>query len=472
MGYQDLRGFIARLEAEGELQRIKAEVDWNVELSAIMRKVFEKNGPACLFEKVKDSEFRVFSGGLFGHKKYGMAINTTPNLNDIYQKTMHALDNPTPAVMVKDGPCKENIETGDKIDLEKFPVPKWHDLDGGRYIGTLGVVITKDPDTGIRNCAVYRQMLLGKNRCALNPEQQGGIHLKKYRAMNKPMPVATCIGVPPEVLCAALTHAPYGYDELTMAGTLAGAPVPLVKCETVDIEVPAYSEIVLEGEVPPDTNLWEMEGPFGEFTGHFSTLEKTLKPVVKLKAVTYRDNPIYQGCSPGVPPNEETTPREIGHTIGAWYRLKKTGIPGIKDVYETEMGCAGFITIVSMEDQYYFGNVRDVIWATFHSEWMTKWCIVVDSDIDIHDMGQVQWALATRVQPHRDIFITDNRCRGANLDPSIHPAERMLYHSQNSRIGIDATIKFKGHDFSPVVRDSKDRRKQIDERWKEYGFKI
>ena len=174
MGYKDLREFITKLEDEGELQRIKAEVDWNVELSAIMSRVFQKNGPACLFEKVKDSDYRVFSGGLFGYKKYGLAIGAPPNLKAIYQKTMHALDNPTLPVMVKDGPCRENIDTGDKINIERLPVPKWHELDGGRYIGTLGVVITKDPDTGIRNlgvrgnCDVIEFLNPGKHAAIIN----------------------------------------------------------------------------------------------------------------------------------------------------------------------------------------------------------------------------------------------------------------------------------------------------------------
>ena len=472
MSFKDLREFIAKLEEEGELQRIKVEVDWDVELSAIMRRVFELNGPACLFEKVKDTDYRVFSGGLFGHKKYSLAIGSPPDLKVIYERMMHALENPTPPVMVDSGPCKDNIETGDKINLVKFPVPKWHHLDGGRYIGTLGVSVTKDPETGIRNLAVYRQQMLGKSKTGFNTEQQGGIHLQKYRAQGRPMPVATCIGVPPSVLCGALTHAPYGYDELNIAGTIAGGPIPLVKCETVDLEVPAYSEIVLEGVVPPDTSLWELEGPFGEFTGHFSTLEKTKKPIINLTAVTYRNDPIYQGCSPGVPPTEDNTLREIGHTIGAWYKIMKSGIPGIKDVYVTEMGCGGFTLVVSMEDQFYLGHVRDVIYAAFQAEWMTKWVIVVDADIDIHDMGQVEWALATRVQPHRDIIITDDRCRGVVLDPSINPTARKIPIVQASKVGIDATIKFKGHEFAPVVRDTEEQRRLIEKRWKEYGFKI
>ena len=330
MSYRDMREHIKLLEKEGELRRIKREVDWDVELGAIMRRVFKEKGPACFFEKVKGSNIPVFSGAMFGHKKYSLMIDAKPDLRDILQKLVHCIDNPIEPVTVPSGVCQQNVDTGEKINLEMFPSPRWHHLDGGRYIGTLGAVITKDPETGIRNVAVYREQHLGKNKTGINPAQDAGIHLRKYRAMNKPMPVATCIGVPPSVLCAALTKARFGQDEMGIAGAIAGEPIPLVKCKTIDLEVPADSEIVLEGEIPLDTNKWELEGPFGEFTGHFHTLEKHQRPTVYLSAVTYRNNPIYQGCSPGIPPNEETTCREIGNTAGVWNKLMRSGIPGIR----------------------------------------------------------------------------------------------------------------------------------------------
>ena len=471
MSYRDLRGHINKLEEAGELHRVKVEVDSDVELSAIMRQVFKQNGPACFFEKVKGTKFPVFSGAMFGHKKYSLMVDAPPNIRGILKKMLNCLDHPIDPIMVNTGPCKENIDTGDKIDLYKFPAIKWHDLDAGPFFGTLGTVITRDPDTGIKNLAVYRQQLQGKNKLGFNPEQHSGIHLRKFRAMNKPMPVATAIGVPPSVLAAALTKAPYGVDEMGIAGAIAGEPIPLVKCKTIDLEVPADAEIVLEGEVPPDTDKWEQEGPFGEFTGHFHSLESDQKPTIYLTAVTYRNNPIYQGCSPGIPPNEETTPREIGGAAGAWQGLLNSGIPGIKEVNVTEMGCAGFVVIVSMDRHYYLGNVRQIIYHIMANFFMSKWVIVVDDDIDIFNMGEVNWALATRVQPHRDIFITDNRFVGVALDPSVPPELSKIPRAQTSKIGIDATKFFKGHDFPPLVIDSEKRQKQIAKRWKEYGFK-
>jgi 2,5-furandicarboxylate decarboxylase 1 len=472
MAYKDLRKNIQDFEAAGLLQRVKAEVDWDVELSAIMRRVFKVNGPACLFENVKGYKTPVFTGALFRHRNYGINMDTPGNMRAIMERMKYCMANPIPMVMVNTGHCKENIDKGSKIDMEKFPVPRWHDLDGGRYIGTLGVVITKDPETGIRNLAVYREEMLGKNKMAVNPEQHSGIHLRKYRAMNKPMPIVTCIGVPPSVLCAALTKAPYGVDESGIAGAIAGEPVPFVKAETVDLEVPADSEIVIEGEVNPDASTWELEGPFGEFTGHFHTLEKSVKPLVNVSCVTYRNNPIYQGCSPGIAPNEETTPREIGGTSGAWIDLKNSGIPGIKDVYVTEMGCAGFTNIVQMDRHYYQGNVRQIIYFCFSKLFMSKWVIVVDDDVDIYDKGAVEWALATRVQPHRDIIITDAKLQGVELDPSINSEIAHIPWVATSKIGIDATTQFKGHKFAPLVVDGPERKAQVERRWKEYGFKV
>jgi UbiD family decarboxylase len=470
MGYRDMREHIQLLEKEGELKRIKKEVDWDVELGAIMRRVFKEKGPAVFFEKVKGSNIPVFSGAMFGHKKYSLMIDSKPDINSMLRKMVDCIDHPINPLMVSSGVCQENVFTGDKINLEMFPSPKWHHLDGGRFIGTLGAVITKDPETGIRNVAVYREQQLSKNKIGLNPTQDANIHLQKYRTLNKSMPVATCIGVPPAVLAASVTKARFGQDEMGIAGAIAGEPIPMVKCRTIDLEVPADSEIVLEGEIPMDSKKWELEGPFGEFTGHFNSLEKHIRPTIFLSAVTYRSQPIYQGCSPGLPPNEETTCREIGNSAGVWHRLQKSGIPGIKEAYLTEMGCAGFVVIVSMDRHYYMGNVRQIIYYVLSTFLMAKWVIVVDDDVDIHDMGAVQWALSTRVQPHRDIFVTDDKYWGVTLDPSIHPNNRYIPNNRGSRIGIDATKYFKGYDFPPLVLDSRETEERINQNWKSYGF--
>ena len=250
-----------------------------------------------------------------------------------------------------------------------------------------------------------------------------------------------------------------------------GEPVDLVKCETVDLEVPSSAEIVLEGEVPLDEAEWEEEGPFGEYTGYYGGV-KARRPVINLTAVTHRDNPILQGTPPAGPPCEDIVLRAIGGTVGKWNLLLNSGVPGIKEVYLTEMGCATIIAIVSVDRLVYAGNVRQIIeacWSTGTS-CNSKWVIVVDDDIDIYDWRQVEWALATRVQPHRDIMVTDDRQTALHLDPSVEPAIRVFPFVRGSRIGIDATTKFKGFEFPPSARPDEEDMREVEKKWQEYGL--
>lgn len=470
MAHKDLREFIGRLEEEGELKRVTKEVDWNIEIGTVMIKIFGMNGPAILFENVKGSKFPLLSGAMLTDKRYALGIQTSvPDKRTLIKKVMEAIKNPVAPILVKDGTCKENIDKGNEIDLYKFPTPRWHNLDGGRYIGTLGVVITRDPETNIRNMGIYRQQLHGKNKVGLLATQQVGQMFQKYKAMNKPMPIATAIGVDPAILVAACCQLAYGQDELEVAGALRGEPVELVKCETVDLEVPANAEVVLEGEVTPDENQWEIEGPFGEYPGYYAGV--TLKrPVINLTAVTYRDKPILQGTLPYKPPNEETTLRTISHTAGTHSKLLRYGIPGFKEVYLPDMGCANHVTIASLDRHYHGGNARQLIEAIWAACPVSKWVIVVDDDIDIFDRGRVEWALATRVQPHRDIIISSNNQPGSDLDPSIHPDDRPYPFTKSSKIGIDATIHFKGFEFPPMTKPTSEEMDEVEKKWKQYGL--
>ncbi len=470
MAHADLREFISALERAGELKRVKKEVDWRFEIGTIMRRVFDERGPALLFEKVKDSSLVLASGLMDTYKRYGIGIGLSEgNIKEIMTRVLEATTNPLKPRLLDRGPCQENIEMGDDIDITKFPVPYWHHLDGGRYIGTLGMVITKDPETGVRNMGIYRQQIHGKNKTGLLATQQVGIMLRKYQIEKRPMPIATVIGVDPAILAASCIQVTYGEDEISIAGAIRGEPINLVKCRTVDIEVPASAEIVLEGEVEPDPELWEEEGPFGEFPGYYGGLRKK-RPVIRLKAVTYRNNPVFHGTLEGAPPSESTTLRTIGATVGSWSKLIRAGVPGVKEVYVTDMGCACFFTVVSMDRHYYSGNARQIIEALWATGPGHKWVIVVDSDIDIYNRDEVEWALATRVQPHRDIVITDDREQGVELDPSIEPALREHPIARGSKIGIDATTYFKGYEFPPIARPSAEEMAEIEAKWAEYGI--
>src|SRR3990172_3343782 len=465
--FDDLRGFLSLLEGRGLLRRVRAEVDWDLEVGAIQRRVFDREGPALFFERVRGYEWPLVSGVLGTAERYALALGCEPHKRSIIRKVEASAAEPLPPVVVESGLCQENVDTGAAINVLKFPVPQWHRLDGGRYIGTLGLVITKDPDTGAQNVGIYREQVLDRNRLGLNATQQVGTLWQKWRRQGKAMPVATVIGVDPCTLVASCVQAPLGVDEFGISGALRGSPLPLVRCVSQELEVPATAEIVLEGEIPPDAELVD-EGPFGEFTGYYGMVTKS--PVINLTAVTFSNHPILQGTLEGKPPNESTMLRSVGHSAGAAARLRRMNLPGLRDVYITDMSCANFMVIVSMDKQFYFGQSRQVIegvWANMH---IAKWVIVVNDDIDIFDRRQVEWALSTRVSPHRDIWVTPHNQVNTNLDPASHPDDRNYPNLRGSRIGIDATVDFKGYEFPPETQPSAEEFARVDARWHEYGI--
>jgi UbiD family decarboxylase len=465
--FDDLRSFINVLEERNLLRRVGAEVDWDLEIGVIQRRVFDRSGPALLFERVRGSRWPLVSGVLGTPERYALALSCDAQMKSIIRTVQAASAKPVPPTLVEGGACQENVDTGGSIDVLKFPVPKWHRLDGGRYIGTLGLVITKDPDTGVRNVGIYREQILSRNRLGLNATQQVGTLWQKWRRQGKSMPVTTAIGVDPCTLAASCVQAPLGVDEFGISGALRGSPLRLVRCVSQALEVPATAEIVLEGEIPPDADLLD-EGPFGEFTGYYGNLTKS--PVINLTAVTYRNQPILQGTLEGKPPSESTTLRSVSHSAGAANRLGRMNLPGVRDVYITDMSCANFMVIVSMEKQFYFGHARQVIealWANMH---VAKWVIVVNDDIDVFDRRQVEWAISTRVAPHRDIWVTGQNQVNTNLDPAAHPDDRNYPNVRGSRIGIDATVDFKGFEFPPETQPSPEEFAKVDARWREYGI--
>lgn len=472
MAYKDLREFISRLEKEEELVRVRAQVDPNLEIGAIMRKVFDKRGKAIIFENVRGHQIPHICGAMDTYKRYALGVECEPNIRAILNKNLRAVRNPIPPVIVKEAPCQEVVLSAPNVDLYQFPTPKWNSEDGGKYIGTLGVVIAKDPETGFRNMGIYREQIHGTNKMGLQSTQQVGIILSKYQMRGKVMPIVTAIGVDPAILAASCFRLPLGYDELSAAGGLRGEPVPLVKCKTIDLEAPANAEIVLEGEISPNTEDWEPEGPYGEFTGYYGAkMEKGKLPTIRVKAITMRNRPVFQGTLEGKAPCESTTLRTLGGTTGLWLRMELANIPGFKELWISDTGCGLFKTIIALDKQYYIGNSKQAIMACWAMTHAGKWTIVVDGDIDIFDQNQVEWALATRVQPHRDIIITSDQYTGTNLDPSISPDTRTWPHTHSSRIGIDATMQFKAFDFPPVIDFSADLMSKVESRWNEYGIK-
>ena len=305
MAFKDLREWIAKLEAEGDLRRIKAKVDWNGELSEIAKRAINQREPALLFENIKDHEntrcTRVFTGGLARRSRVALMLGlpSSTSRQEVIKVVRERLRGSIKPTSVNTGPVKENIVKGKEINLFEFPVPKWHPLDGGRYINTYCGTVTRDPDTGIINIGLYRGMILDRYRLAawLVPSQHWGLHYRKYQAMGKPMPVAFVYGWDDVLPLVAGTAIPYMQCEYDVMGSFRQEPVELVKCETSDLEVPASAEIVVEGTVSPDPSTYDIEGPFGEGTGFYGGAGK--RPVIQVECITHRDDPIFRGQREG-----------------------------------------------------------------------------------------------------------------------------------------------------------------------------
>ena len=463
MSYPDLRKFISRLDKEGELARVRVEVDPQGEIGAIMRRVLDRRGKAVLFENVKGCKIPLLCGAMAIYKRYGLALGFPQDIKSIMHKALAAAREPVQPVLVEEGPCQQQVFRDEEVDLFQIPAPVWHPLDGGPYLGTLGVVIVRDPETGVGNAAIYRHQLLGKNKLGLLASQHIGRVLAKYLERGRPMPVATVIGTDPAVLAASVFHLPYGEDELAVAGALQREPVQMIRCKTIDLEVPAHSEIVLESEVILDSQHWEKEGPFGEFTGFYAG-QAAPRPTLMVKAITTRTEPICQGTLEGRPPAEGATLKTVGHSVATWLKLERGKVPGFQAVFLPESGSGTFIAIMALDKQHYPGNANQALAALWGLD-RSKWVIIVDSDVDIFDPAQVEWALATRVQPHRDIMLTPASQPIIGLDPSLDP-----HSDKSSRIGIDATRQFKGFEFPEEITWPAEQIELSQKRWADYGL--
>lgn len=432
MPFKDLREFIALLEEKKDLLRVKKPVDTKFEIAAYIRKTSDQRGPAVFFENVKGFEMPVV-GGVFGTRERAfLALEcTAQNYVDKFQSALERL---LPPKLVPTGPCKEVIHTGKDIDLNRLPIPIFSAKDPGRFI-TLGNVISKDPETGRKNTSIYRMQVKGKNRLGIMVQQLDR-QLTRAEAKGEGLPVAIAIGTDPAISLATQWQAPYGTDEMELAGALRGEPIEVVKAETVDLEVPATAEIVIEGTVLP--NVREQEGPFGEVSGYYTPA--TPKPLIEVSAITHRKNPIYQAALTGMPTTENHVLKQIPMEATYYWELKRQH-PGVTAVHFPSAGAVGFIVVIAMKQAREF-EARNVI-ATMFGSRRNKIIIVVDDDIDIFDMEKVLWAVATRSQPDEDVVIFP-RLTASAMDPSVKRLGR------GAGLGIDATKPF-GQPFPEMV---------------------
>jgi UbiD family decarboxylase len=471
MAYADLREYLGALEHKGKLKRIKKEVDKDWEVAAVCRQLFKKiaaeKRPALLFENVKGSPIPIAAGVLGASKQiYAIGLETD-SVQGINEKWDRALEKPIPPRIVSTGPCKENILHGDQVNLLNLPVPIWTVGEDPAPFFTSPYVITKDPETGNRNVGTYRMQLKGRNKTGflIGLRQDAAWHIRKNEQQKKPTPVAVVIGADPSIGYVSVSKMSEALDEFAVAGALRGAPVDLVPCETVPLEVPATAEIVLEGEIPP--NALEHEGPFGEYTGYMGPAGN--QPFFNVKCMTFRNNPVYQAFISQMPPSESSCIRGIGREWPLFKHLKHTLRLPVKDVRMKEAGGSGAYVVVSLRKQFE-GQVKQLMYGIWSMRTgFGKITVVVDDDIDVQDDFAVDWALSWRVRPDRDIYI-EKDVQAVGLDPSQGPPSVPQHHPTRyigSRVAIDATRK---HEYPAVSLPPKEHLDRVEQNWREYGI--
>ncbi|HEX8930823.1 MAG TPA: UbiD family decarboxylase [Actinomycetota bacterium] len=438
MGFDDLRSFLAELDDRGELATVDDPVDRTYQIAAFIRRSSDAQGPAFLFNEVKGSPMRA-AGGLFctrGKALYALGVQRH---QDAVERFIEAIANPVEPVVVADGPCKQVVRTGEQVDLGELPIPVYSEQDPGAFI-TVGVQITKDAATGVRNAGIYRMQLHGRRELTLaaSPYADFDAMYKRAEAAGRRLELAVAIGVDPITQLATQARVPYGFDELTVAGALHGHPLELVRCETVDLEVPASAEIVLEGFFEPGER--RPEGPFGEFTGYVGP--GGVEPVFHCTAITTRREPIFQAGLTGIPITENHVMKLLPMEANLLATLRQA-YPDVQAVHFPPEGGAEFLAVISLR-QRYVNQAKNLLLAALGSSGHPKMAIVVDDDIDVYDPVKVWWAVLTRAQPSDDVLIVP-KAAGGQLDPSA-PS-----HFASSLMGIDATRPF-GEPFAEVVR--------------------
>lgn len=468
----DLRGFISRCEEIGELKRITAEVDWNLEISHISKLNEEGGGPALLFENVKGYSSPVLTGA-FGTPRrlsIAMGMNDTYSMCDLSKEWMKfSLGKVIPAREVATGPVLENIDSADAINLEKFPVPKFYPLDGGRYIGTAVFLIIKDPDSGKENLGTYRMQMLDSQRCGVQilPGKRGERIMKKYKKMGQKMPAAAVIGCDPLLFMAGALQQE-GVSQYDVVGTIRGEPTEYIISDYTGLPIPATAEIVLEGEIDP--NNLQPEGPFGEYTGYYTDeIDKEIKkPCLEVKRVLHRNNPVLWATSVGRPVTDIHMLLAFTRNASLWTDLEQMRIPGIQSVYIPPESAGRFWVIASVKQSYpgHSAQVANAIIASTTGSYGVKGVIVVDDDIKADDIGRVLWAMSVRYDPLRDTEII-KRGRSTPLDPALDPNSSKLI---TSRILIDAATPYEWENKPVEIALDKEMLAKVQSRWKEYGF--
>jgi len=488
MAYKDLREFITRLEREGELKRIAAPVDVDLEITEITDRVSKGGGPALYFERPRSARdgrsyaIPLLINTLGSKKRLELALEVN-SIEDVARRIEGLLEMKPPEGLiekvrllpklaelgsffpktVKDGPVKEVAER-DNLSLAQFPIMKCWPQDAGRFI-TFPMVITRSPRTGRRNVGCYRMQVYDERTTAMHWQvhKGGAEHFRwlERQSKGKRMDVAAALGSDPATMLSAILPLPEDLDEFLFAGFLRQEPVELVKCETVDLEVPAQAEIVLEGYV--DLDDIRTEGPFGDHTGYYSLEDKF--PAFHLTAITRRRNPIYVSTIVGPPPMEDYW---MGYAVERIFLpLMRKQMPEVVDMHMPAEGIFHNLMIVAIRKSYpgHARKVMNAIWG-LPGAMFTKCIVVVDHDVDVHNLREVVWKALNHIDPERDIQFT--------LGPVDQLEHASRLPSFGSKMGVDSTRKWPSEGFArpwpdEIVMDE-ETKKKVDAMWASLGL--
>ena len=487
MIYRDLRDFIAQLEKMGELKRISVEVDPKLEMTEIADRVLRAGGPALLFENPKGHSMPVLAN-LFGTVKrvaYGMGEDDPSRLREV-GKLLAYLKEPEPPKGLRDAwdkwpvlkqvlnmapkevrgaPCQDIVWEGADVDLARLPVQHCWPGDIAPLI-TWGLTVTRGPHKKRQNLGIYRQQVIGRNKLIMRwlAHRGGALDFREHQLAHpgEPFPVAVALGADPATILGAVTPVPDSLSEYQFAGLLRGAKTEVTKCLGNDLQVPASSEIVLEGVIHPGETA--LEGPYGDHTGYYN--EQETFPVFTVLRITMRRDPIYHSTYTGKPPDE---PAILGVALNeVFVPLLQKQFPEITDFYLPPEGCSYRMAVVSMKKQYP-GHAKRVmfgVWSFLRQFMYTKFILVMDDDVNVRDWKEVMWALTTRVDPARDTLLVENT-----------PIDYLDFASPvsglGSKMGIDATNKWPGETTrewgTPIVMDAVIKAR-IDALWDTLGL--
>ena len=471
MAYADLREYLDTLERSGKLFRVRKEVDNEWEIAAVTRRVFqripEQDRPGLLFECVKGFDMPVTVGILGASREvYAMALQC--KVEDVPDVWAEAQQNPLPPEEVSTGPVKQNRLIGERADVTRLPASIWTvGQDAGRFL-TAPCVVSEDPETHERNVGTYRIQLKGPRKVGIqlsNPTRDMWTHISKNEAQGRNTPCAIVLGGDPTIGLTAVSRVAYGLDEFSVAGRLRGEPLETVRCETLDLQVPARAEIVIEGEVL--SGVREDEGPFGEYTGYMSDSGPSY--VIQINAITHRDDPIFHDFFSQMPPSESSTIRGTGREMAIYKHLTRDLRMAVKDVHFLHAGGGAALLAIAMRKKF-DGQALAAMWGAWSVDpSLSKFTVVVDEDIDVRDTFQVLWAMSWHVRPDRDVQII-HQTPPTPLDPAMAPADaaREVRRGQlSAKVGIDATRK---HAYPARSIPPREHLEEVDRRWESYGL--